>query len=163
MHPLVEEAMRKTPITWLTVAGRPPYPVWCLWIDGALYIVSGPGEQPAPGLVGTSVAIVTARGDHGGRIVAWRATVAVMRNSSAEWTDLATQLAGKRLNSAGTEELVDRWRRDCVISRLTPDEPLEAGPSLPDGSLAAAPVPSPATAPMNRPFRLHRVRRPDRS
>src|SRR5262249_56744548 len=59
VHPLVDEAMKKAAIAWLSVetgrtdegrlprasgpTGR-PYPVWCLWVDVALYLVSGPGE-----------------------------------------------------------------------------------------------------------------------
>src|SRR5207248_4638873 len=67
MHPLVEEAMKKAAIVWLSTGGR-PYGVWCLWVDDALYVVSGPGEQPAPGLAEATGALVTARGDHGGRV-----------------------------------------------------------------------------------------------
>ena len=44
--PLVDEVMRKAAVVWLTVpAGGAAYPVWCLWIDGALYVVSGPGVR----------------------------------------------------------------------------------------------------------------------
>ena len=41
MHPLVTEAMKKAAIAWLDVGAGPPYAVWCLWIDDALYVVSG--------------------------------------------------------------------------------------------------------------------------
>ena len=41
MEALVGEAMRKAAVAWLTVPGRPAYPVWCHWIDDALYLVSG--------------------------------------------------------------------------------------------------------------------------
>jgi hypothetical protein len=75
MHPLVSEAMKKAAVAWIGVAPNPAFPVWCLWVDGALYVVSGPGEQPAPGLAAAPTASVTARGDHGGRIVTWRASV----------------------------------------------------------------------------------------
>src|SRR2546430_14324759 len=64
--------MKKAAIVWLSTGGR-PYGVWCLWVDDALYVVSGPGEQPAPGLAEATGALVTARGDHGGRIVTWPA------------------------------------------------------------------------------------------
>src|SRR2546429_9505405 len=73
MHPLVDEAMKKAAIAWLAVGSGRPYGVWCLWIDDALYVVSGPGEQPAPGLADTDAAEVTARGDHGGRVLTWPA------------------------------------------------------------------------------------------
>ena len=60
MNALVEEAMKKASVAWLTVDDA-RYPVWCLWVDDSLYVVSGPGEQPAPGLAGASAAQVTAR------------------------------------------------------------------------------------------------------
>ena len=160
LPPLVEEAMKKAAIAWLTVNG-PAFPVWCLWIDGALYVVSGPDEQPAPGLAEAQSAVVTARGDHGGRIVSWPAEVSRVAPDRDEWTAVAAQLAGKRLNAPGTaDETVARWAAGCVVSRLAPaGEPTEAGESLPDGSLAAAPRETPATRIPRRPFRLHRVRR----
>jgi hypothetical protein len=164
MQPLVDEAMKKAAVAWLTVPGAgPAYPVWCLWIDGALYVVSGTGEQPAPGLAEATAATVTARGDHGGRIVSWPAAVTRLDPTLEDWSGLATQLAGKRLNASGTtEQTVARWATDCVVSRLTPDaEPVEAGDTLPDGSLAAPPRPTPAARPAKRPFRLHRVRKRD--
>jgi hypothetical protein len=160
LPPLVEEAMKKAAIAWLTVTDR-PFGVWCLWVDGALYVVSGPGEQPAPGLAEAPSAVVTARGDHGGRIVSWPATVSRVAPGSEEWTAVAPQLAAKRLSAPGTaEETVARWAAECVVSRLAPaGEPTEAGDSLPDGSLAAPPPETPATRTPRRPFRLHRVRR----
>jgi hypothetical protein len=128
VHPLVTEAMKKAAIAWLTVRGRPAYPVWCLWSDGALYVVSGPGEQPAPGLANATTATVHARGDHGGRIVAWVATVERVRPDSEQWSSVVPQLAGKRLNSAPTDELVSRWAAGALVSRLVPasDRILEA-------------------------------------
>jgi hypothetical protein len=151
MQPLVTEAMKKAAIAWLGVAGQPPYAVWCLWVDDALYVVSGPGEQPAPGLAEASTADVSARGDHGGRIVTFRASV-----TRVPADDPALPLlAAKRLNSAATDVLVARWGTDNVVSRLEPVEVLE----LPDTSLAAPPPPSPAVRTTRLPRRLHRVRR----
>lgn len=160
--PLVDEAMKKAAVAWLTVPGAgPAYAVWCVWIDGALYVVSGPGEQAAPGLAEATTAHVTARGDHGGRIVTWPAEVSRITFGTDEWDAVASQLAGKRLNARGTaEEVVTRWAAGCVVSRLTPaGAPTEAGPTLPDASLAAPPTPTPAARVARRPFRLHRVRR----
>jgi hypothetical protein len=163
MQPLVDEAMKKAAVAWLTVPGAgPAYLVWCLWIDGALYVVSGPGEQAAPGLADAATAQVTARGDHGGRIVTWPAEVSRLKPDTEDWTAVAPQLAGKRLNASGTaEQTVARWADECVLSRLAPaGDPDEAGATLPDASLAAPPRPSPAARLPRRPFRLHRVRRP---
>ena len=151
--------MKKAAIAWLTVAERPPYPVWCLWVDGALYLVSGADEQPTPGLDAADTAVVSVRGDHGGRIVSWPAAVERVDPGSEQWTSVVPQLAGKRLNSAGAEELAARWAASSTVWRLTPTgDPIEAGESLPDGSLAVPPRPTPAKTSANRPFRLHRVK-----
>jgi hypothetical protein len=154
---LVEEVMKKAAVVWLTVDGR-PYPVWCLWIDGALYVVSGAGEQSAPGLAEASAALVSARGDHGGRVVTWPADVTRVAPDGELWPTVAPQLAGKRLNASGTaEETVARWAAECVVSRLVPaGEPVP----LPDDSGAAPPPPTPAGRRPAKPFRLHRVRKP---
>ena len=133
--------MKKAAIAWLTVPGRPSYPVWCLWVDGALYLVSGADEQPTPGLDSADTALVSARGDHGGRIVTWPATVSRVEPGSEEWARVVPQLASKRLNAAvAGAALADQWARTGRVSRLTPaGEPIEAGPTLPHAP-AAAPV-----------------------
>jgi hypothetical protein len=160
MDALVEQAMKKAAIAWVAVAGGPPLGLWCLPLDGALYVVSGPGEQSAPGLSDAETATATLRGDHGGRIVTWPASVGRVVPDTEEWTTVAPQLAGKRLNASGTaEEIVARWAAECVVSRLTPaGDPVEAGPTLPASSLAEEPRPTPASRRTAAPFRLHRVR-----
>jgi hypothetical protein len=161
-HPLIDEAMKKAAIAWIAVGDRPPRGVWCLSADGALWVVSGPGEQDVPGLAGANSARVTLRGDHGGRIVTWPAAVAAIAPGGEQWEQIVPQLAGKRLNAPGTaEQLAARWAAECTVSRLTPaGEPVEAGPTLPDGPLAEPPRETPARQHTRRPFRLHRVRRP---
>lgn len=160
--PLVEEAMKKAAVAWVAVAGGAPVVLWCVPIDGALYVVSGPGEQSAPGLAEATAAEITLRGDHGGRIVTWPAEVSRVLPESEAWTAVAPQVAAKRLNSvAPAAELAQRWAAECVLSRLAPaGAPLAAGATLPDGSLAAPPRPTPAARQTRKPFRLHRVRRP---
>jgi hypothetical protein len=159
---LVEEAMKKAAIVWVSAAGHEKSAVWCLWHEGALFVVSGPGEQPAPDLAGAAIAVVTARGDHGGRIVSWPAAVSTVEPDGPVWSAVVPQLAAKRLNAPGTaEQLAARWAAECVVSRLVPaGDPVEAGSTLPDGALAVPPVPTPAVRLPRRPFRLHRVRRP---
>jgi hypothetical protein len=157
MQPLVEEAMKKAELAWL---GRPATAVWCLWVDSTLYVVHGPGEQPAPGLAEAGTVDVTVRGDHGGRILTWPALVSRVEPGSAEWDRVVPQLAGKRLNASGTTgQTVARWAAECVVSGLTPAGNPTAGAELPDDSGAAPPPPSPATRRTANPFRLHRVRR----
>lgn len=160
--PLVEEAMKKAAMAWVSVDGGPGLALWCMPLDGALYVVSGPGEQTAPGLADTATATVTLRGDHGGRIVTWPARVTRLLPGSEEWGASAPLVAAKRLNAAGTAtKLVERWAAGgCALNRLAPaGTPLAEGGSLPDGSLAATPRPSPAVRLTHKPFRLHRVRR----
>jgi hypothetical protein len=109
--------MRKAEIAWL---GDPGRPVWCLWRDGALFVVHGPGEQPAPALALSTVDI-TVRGDHGGAILRWTASVGRVEPGSDEWDAVVPALAAKRLNAPGTvAETVARWAAECVVSRLSP-------------------------------------------
>jgi hypothetical protein len=158
-HPLIEEAAKKTAVAWL--GGRV---AWCTWLDGALYTVGGPGEQDLGHLDGAEQIEVTLRGDHGGRIVTWPAGVARVEPGGEEWERVAPVLAGKRLNAAGgPAELAARWAAECTVYALRPaGSPAEAGETLPAGSLAEPPRPTPAARPARRPFRLHKVRRPDR-
>lgn len=154
--PLVTEALKKAAVAWVSVDGGPALALWCLPIDDALYIVSGPGEQSAPGLAYADEAQVSLRGDHGGRIVTWPAEVTRIDPRSEEWTSVVPQLATKRLNAPGSATaLAERWAAECTVNRLAP----AGDPELPgDASEAAPPRESPAARPAKRPFRLHRVR-----
>jgi hypothetical protein len=156
---LIEEAAKKAAVAWLSVPGAgPEYLVWTVWLGGALFVVSGPGEQPAPGLADADRVLVTLRGDHGGQVVTFPATVTTVESGSELWTEFVPQLAAKRLNASGSaEQLAQRWAERDVVSRLEPAGEVEPRP---DGSLAAPPRPSPATRLPRRPFRLHRVRKP---
>lgn len=160
-HPLVAEAMKKAAVAWVAAGGRPARLLWGAAIGDALWVVSGPGEQDAPELAGAAEALVTLRGDHGGRIVTWRAAVTRVDPASEEWAESAPLLAGKRLNApADAAALVERWAAECTVHKLTPvGDPVEAGAALPDGSLAEAPRETPARRRTRAPFRLHRVRR----
>lgn len=160
--PLVEEAMKKAAVAWVSVDGGPGLALWCMPLDRALYVVSGPGEQTAPGLADASTATVTLRGDHGGQIVTWPAEVTRVVPGSEQWEAAAPLVAAKRLNAPGTANaLAQRWaREECALNRLAPaGAPLAEGASLPNGSLAATPRETPAVRRTRKPFRLHRVRR----
>jgi hypothetical protein len=158
--PVVEEAIKKAAVAWVSIDGGPPYALWCLPLDGALYVVSGRGEQAAPGLAGAATAEVTLRGDHGGRIVTWTADVRRVQPGDEEWNAVAPQVAGKRLNApSAAEALVERWAMDCLLSRLAPaDTTAVTGADLPDDSGAAPPRDTPATNATRKPFRLHKVK-----
>ncbi|GAA2924607.1 hypothetical protein GCM10020221_20690 [Streptomyces thioluteus] len=58
------------------------------------------------------------------------------------WGEAVAELKGKRLNAVGFETLTERWARECRVLRL---EPTGSSEPLPDASLAAVPLPTPAT------------------
>ncbi|MCX4386878.1 hypothetical protein OG777_08045 [Micromonospora peucetia] len=159
--PLVDEAMKKAAVAWVSVPGGPALALWCAPLEGALFVVSGPGEQSAPGLADATEAQVTLRGDHGGRIVTWPARVSRLAPGTEHWETAAPLVAAKRLNASGsTAELVERWAAEgCAVNRLTPAGEPVAGAGLPADSLAEVPRETPAVRVTRKPFRLHRVRR----
>jgi hypothetical protein len=160
--PLLDEAIKKAAVAWVAVGDGPALGLWCMPFEGSLIMVSGPGEQRAPGLAEAQTATVRLRGDTGGLIVISEVAVARLAPGSEEWTTIAPQLAGRRLNApVSAEELVARWAETgCAVVRLTPagPEPVTA-PNLPDDSQAAPPRDTPARVPVRRPFHLHRARR----
>src|SRR5215475_961136 len=105
--------MKKAAVVWLSIADAPAYPVWCLASGDALHVVTGPGEQPVPGLADAATVRVSARGDHGGQVASWVATVEPVEPGTPAWDEVAPALAGKRLNAPGpSAALVERWARE---------------------------------------------------
>ena len=152
MSVLIEEAAKKAAVAWVN-----DRLVWTAWLNGAFYVVGGPGEQLVPELSDDAPALVSLRGDHNGRIVTFPARVSTVDPGAEDWGVSVAQLATKRLNGPGTaEETLARWAEQNQVFRL---EPTGDTAALPDGSLAAAPRPTPATRLPKRPFRLHRVRK----
>ncbi|MCX4691175.1 hypothetical protein [Streptomyces sp. NBC_01408] len=140
---LVEEATKKSGLIWVRGDGA-DRALWHAWVDGAAHVLGdGPGEQPFPGLADGASAEVTVRSkDKGGRLVAWTATVRELAPGSEPWQAAVAELKGKRLNAPDSERMTERWARECRLLRLEPEAVRE---ELPAGSLAAAPLVSPAT------------------
>ncbi|WEH35708.1 hypothetical protein PZB75_21530 [Streptomyces sp. AM 4-1-1] len=141
---LVEEATKKSGLVWVRGTG-PARALWHLWHEGAALLVGdGPGEQPLPaGLDAGATAEVTVRSkDKGGRLIAWAAAVAVLEPRSEAWEAAVAELKGKRLNTPDADRVTDRWARECRVLRLTP---VASRTELPDGSLAAVPLPTTVT------------------
>ncbi|WP_458245534.1 hypothetical protein [Streptomyces sp. MAI_2237] len=141
---LVEEATKKSGLIWVRGAGVPARALWHVWHEGAACVVGdGPGEQPLSGLADGGPAEVTVRSkDKGGRLVTWPATVVELASGSEAWQAAVAELKGKRLNAPDGEAMPERWARECRVLRL---EPAGTPTPLPDGSLAEAPLPTPAT------------------
>lgn len=157
---LVEEATKKSGLVW--VNGQA---LWHAWVDGAMCVVGGPGEQPLPGLADGGTARVAVRSrDKGGRLVSWTARVRLLPPDSEPWGAAVAELKGKRLNAVDGEAITTRWGRECEVFRLAPEGlPDEYPGVVDDGSGAAVPVASPATtrtaAPAGLPRLLARRRR----
>ncbi|MFD8146167.1 hypothetical protein [Streptomyces sp. NPDC059708] len=139
---LVEEASKKSGLIWVRGAGA-DRALWHAWVDGAAHVLGdGPGEQPFPGLADGAAAEVTVRSkDKGGRLVAWTAAVRELAPRTEPWETAVAELKGKRLNAPDSELMTERWARECRLLRL---EPVAVADRLPEGSLAAAPLGSPA-------------------
>jgi hypothetical protein len=167
--PLVVEATRKAGLVWIGVPGQPrPTGAWFVWTDGghgnAVYVVTGPGEQPLAGLIGAArCAVSVPSADKHGRIVTWTASVHQVEPGTAEWDAVVPGMLTKRLNLPDGDAAARRWARECAVLRLAPTGELtEAGSTLPAGSLAEPPAPSPARSPTRVPFTLHRKPRSPR-
>jgi hypothetical protein len=157
---LVEEATKKSGLVW--VDGQA---LWHVWLDGAMYVVGGPGEQPLPAFADGGTARVAVRSkDKGGRLVTWPARVRLLAPEGEAWTAAVAELKGKRLNAPDGEAITGRWARECQVFRLAPEGlPDEYPGAMPEGSGAAVPVATPATtrqpAPAGLPRLLARRRR----
>jgi len=139
---LVEEATKKSGLVW--VDGQA---LWHAWVDGAMCVVGGAGEQPLPaGLVDGGTASVSVRSkDKGGRLVVWSAQVSLLQPGGSAWDAAVAELKGKRLNSPDGEGIVQRWARECQVFRLAPDGVSIPSGGVPEGSGAAVPLATPAT------------------
>nr|WP_296071786.1 hypothetical protein [uncultured Actinoplanes sp.] len=159
---VLDEAMKKAALAWISVGDGPALALWCMPLDGALIVVSGEGEQFAPGLADATRAVVRLRGDNGGLIVVSEMAVARILPGSEDWDTVAPQLAGKRLNAPGSaDDVVARWvSSGAVVVRLTPDDPSPVvAPDLPSGTGAEPLRETPAVVPVRKPFKLHKVRK----
>src|SRR5262249_56826493 len=161
--PLVVEATRKAGLVWIAVPGQPRATgAWFVWTDGgrgtAAYVVTGPGEQPLPGLAGAAeCAVSVPSADKHGRIVTWTAAVHRVEPGGAEGDAVVPGMLTKRLNLPDADGAGQRWARECAVLRLAPTgEMSEAGATLPLESLAEPPAPSPARTVTRVPFTLHR-------
>lgn len=151
---LVEEATKKSGLVW--VDGQA---LWHVWVDGALCVVGGPGEQPLPALTDGGTARVCVRSkDKWGRLVTWTARVALLAPDGEPWQAAVAELRGKRLNAPDADAITERWAARCQVFRLTPEGlPGEYPGTLPDASGAAAPRPTEATTRQPIPAGLPRL------
>jgi hypothetical protein len=117
---LVAELARRTGVSWVRAGGRTS-PVWHVWSDDALCLVSGGAEQPLPDIEdGARVEVVMRSKDTGGRLLTWSGTASVVRPGDAEWAATTAALVGRRLNLRDPSAAADEWARDSVVHRIVP-------------------------------------------
>ncbi|MDQ1290095.1 MAG: hypothetical protein QG622_3661 [Actinomycetota bacterium] len=144
---LIAEACAKSNVIWVrTVESDRHHLAWHAWLDGAVYLVSGAGEQTLPRLCGQVEVIVPSK-DNGSRLVTFIAQAdELLPARSPEWEEAAAALSAVRLNTADPANQIGRWASGNLLARLTPVHLVHAGPgddTTPSG--AAVPPGSPAT------------------
>ncbi len=130
---LIAEATKRAGLIWLSVPGQDrPYPAWHIWLADAAYVVTGPGEQPLPGLgqagqaQAGQVQVIVPSKDSGGALISWSAAVSRVGTGTTEWDAVSGPLAAGRLNAVlepGETSLTQRWARTGAIFRLSPVGP----------------------------------------
>ena len=87
-------------------------------------MVTGPGEQPLPGLAGAGrVTVIVAGGQAAGGRVEWTAAVGRVEPGSGEWDEVIGPLVAGRLNAAlaeGETSPAQRWATSGAVFRLAP-------------------------------------------
>jgi hypothetical protein len=160
---LIEESAKKSALVWVRGPQGPSRALWHVWHEGAVCLVGGPGEQPLDGLglADGGAATVTCRSkDKGGRLIVWPARVAEPAPEGEAWRAAVAELAGKRLNAPDADGLPGRWARACRVLRLTPaGEAVQRPGAMPSRSLAAPPLPTPASTRIGTPTGLPARRR----
>lgn len=114
---VIEEGAKKSGVLWLAL--DKPRLAWHTWHEGAVYVVTGEGEQSLPGLAERdTVEVVLRSKDNGARLVAFEADVEVV-DQAAE-AEAVAALAKDRLNSPDGAGLTDRWAREATVVKLRP-------------------------------------------
>ena len=144
---LVEEACKKSSLLWIAVPGLRDRAVWHVWQEvdgrGAVYLVTGGGEQNVPGLSNGQLVRVTVRSkDKGGRLATWSGLVGRVEPDGREWAEVVPTLHAKRLNARDGEAQPERWAAHSAIFRIAPQGPLLEGPGRYGRGSGAAPVQS---------------------
>jgi hypothetical protein len=124
VDPLVEESARRSGLVWVALDGDPvPHPVWHVWHDGAVLLVTGGAEQPLPGAAQAARAVVSARSAErqGDLLTRWTADVEHVQPGTARWDEVVPLLHESRLNAPDGEQQPARWARDSRVLRLVPD------------------------------------------
>jgi len=161
---LLSDGGRKSEVAWvqLTAPQVGQQPIWLIWQDDAMTVVTGGDEQPDPGFVdgGTSVVVIRSK-DKEVRLMTIEVLVHELTVHSDDWQAAAEALHAKRLNSVDGEDTTTRWRTTSRLWRLTPTGKTSEMPgAMSSDSHRAAPVATSATTDSPPPLMVGRkVRR----
>lgn len=119
------KAVKKGSIVWVVVpqpdGSRHEQPVWYVFSDGKVYVVSGPGEQDVAHLADVARVEITARSkDIRSRVSNVPAAVRVIPPDDPEFDRVAEMALPNRLNLTDPNDAVRRWKDTCVLVELTP-------------------------------------------
>jgi hypothetical protein len=121
---LIAEATKRAGVIWIKAGGGRARPAWHVWHDGAAYLLTGPGEQPLPGLgSGRPASVLVRSRESGGLLLTWEATVSRVEPGSPAWEAVIGLLAASRLNAPpdpGRGTPIARWAAACTVFRLQP-------------------------------------------
>jgi hypothetical protein len=127
---LIEEGAKKSGVLWVRLDGRDRL-AWHVWHDGAIYIVTGAGEQSLPGLAEASRVQVTLRSkDNGAALISFEADVRVVDQSDSSEAGAVAALAKERLNAVDAPGLAARWASGSSVVRLAPDPAARPAPEV---------------------------------
>ena len=154
LNALLSEAGKKSGLLWIDIPGDRAWPAWHVWLDGAAYVLTGPGEQSLP-VLPADVAVTFRSKSTGGRLVTVPAQAAVVTPSDSRWEEVSVALKGSRLN-APAGDTIARWATEATIYALTPHGDALQGPgSYSQESGAAQPAATPATTRTWHPWHLN--------
>ncbi|MEO8106976.1 MAG: hypothetical protein ABI720_06615 [Actinomycetes bacterium] len=156
---LIADLANKSDLLWVTVPDRPVQPLWNVWHDNAVAVVTGGIEQKDPGLAdGQTVELILRSRDNWARQVVVMATVVLLDPGSNAWAAAAAALHPKRWNPPDGENQPERWARESALWLLRPTAEVTEQPgAMSDDSHRAEVAETDATTITRRPFHAGRA------
>jgi len=155
----VAELAAKSDLVWVQVGDQPARPVWSVWNNDAIAVVTDGIEQLNPGLTDNgSVTVIVRSRENRARQVAVVSTVEELVPGSESWDVAVKALHPKRLNAPDGERQPGRWAEESSIWLIHPTaEVIEQPGAQPDASLRAVPMATEATTVNRTPFHAGRA------
>ncbi len=128
---LVSDLAKKSGLLWIAARDH-TYPVWHEWVDDAVCVVGGGGEQPLPEVQDADIVLLLLRSKSNRHLVATvEAAVETVRPDTPDWEPVTSALKAGRLNLPDSDGAIERWARESRVLRLVPREPVVLAADLP--------------------------------